>query len=281
MKHSAPHSFIPTHQRLMAIGQLCIAFSLLLWYMFQPFMGEYFTLRSRMLLYEYVMGTSDPVKKRNGEEKKMERFAARFEQLPDHEKMLILTDYHQIQVYAKRSMLKKIMDGIHVFLLDIPPFEQAWIFFSITITILILLKVEGAKQAAWLLPLITIAFAIDNQLTGQTVSSPDLSLFPSENMLVSQYVDEPLSQSAPIQQKQLKKGWDRYLVEKWSTEKDQSENHQIEEAEFKFTLARLQLLSGQPKSEWMNVFYEKRHPLILMIFVAWNIVFALIVSRSK
>ena len=59
-----PGTFIPTPQRLMAIAQLCIAFSLLLWYAMQPFMGEYFDLRSRMLLYEYAMGTS-PSSNRN------------------------------------------------------------------------------------------------------------------------------------------------------------------------------------------------------------------------
>ena len=57
-----PGTFIPTSQRLMAIGQLCLVFSLMLWYMIQPFMGEYFALRSRMLLYEYVMGTSEILK---------------------------------------------------------------------------------------------------------------------------------------------------------------------------------------------------------------------------
>ena len=51
-----PGTFIPTSQRLMAIGQLCIAFSLMIWYLTQPFMGEYFALRSRMLYMNMYMG---------------------------------------------------------------------------------------------------------------------------------------------------------------------------------------------------------------------------------
>ena len=77
-KSFPPGTFIPTSQRLMAIGQLCIALSLMLWYMTQPFMGEYFALRSRMLLYEYVMGTSDISKTKNGQEEKFERRRERF-----------------------------------------------------------------------------------------------------------------------------------------------------------------------------------------------------------
>ena len=123
-------------QRLMAIAQLCIAFSLLLWYAMQPFMGEYFALRSRMLLYEYVMGktpTSDPEKR-----EQLEQRAQKFEKLA--EKELLLADYHQIQAYAQRPTLQKIAEGVQGLLLKLPPFEQAWIFFSIVISLLILLK---------------------------------------------------------------------------------------------------------------------------------------------
>ncbi len=170
-KTHSPDPSIPFLQRLMVILQLCLAFSLMLWYLIQPFMGEYFVLRSRMLLYEYVMGTSEILKGRPGQEDKLVRQSQRFEQLPEARRQMLEWDYQMIKNYAQRPAWQKIKDGLRILIQDIPPFEQAWIFFSIVIGILILLKIEGAKQAAWLLPLIVLAYMADNQLTGKTISS--------------------------------------------------------------------------------------------------------------
>lgn len=275
-----PGTFIPTTQRLMAIGQLCIAFSLMLWYLSQPFMGEYFALRSRMLLYEYAMGTSDILKNQQNQEKKLERQVERFEQLPESEQVLLKKDYRLLQAHAQRPAFQKILNGIQSLIRDVPPFEQAWIFFSITIAILILLKVEGAKQAAWLLPLIVLAYSFDNQLAGKNSTSPDTLLFPTEKTIVQYYLTEPLASSLLKQKEQLEKGWKHYLIENWSSKTYEDENHQLEEAEFRFTLARLKLLHGQPRSEWLNSFHEKSNPLVLFLFLIWNSLFAWVVSRS-
>ena len=270
-----PGTFIPTSQRLMAIGQLCLAFSLLIWYMAQPFMGEYFALRSRMLLYEYAMGTSDILKARPGQEAKLERQAQNFKQLPVGEKQLLEEDYQNLQNYAKRPPLKKIEEGFRLFVRDIPPFEQAWIFFSIVIAILILLKKEGAKQAAWILPLIVMAYAVDNQLTGIPQSaSPDYHLFPKEELIVQNYLTEPLSPILLEQKEQLEKGWNRYLIDNWSSNQTQNENDQPETAEFNFTVARLNLLHSQPRSEWLHVFHEKLGLFPLFLYLLWNGLFA-------
>lgn len=278
-KEFPPGTFIPTPQRLMAIGQLCIAFSLLIWYAVQPFMGEYFNLRSRMLLYEYVMGTSDLLKKRHGQEEKLERQAKRFQFLPDEQKNVLIKDYQHIQEYAKRSTFQKILDGLRMLILEIPPFEQAWIFFSITIAILILLKVEGAKSAAWLLPLIVVAYSIDNQLTGKMASSPDLQLFPTEETIIQNYLNAPLAASPLEQKEQLEKGWKLYLLDKWSINQEKNEEQGLENAEFQFTLARLNVLHGQPWSDWLNTFHEKLSLFSLILFLAWNILFAWIINR--
>lgn len=208
-----PGTFIPTPQRLLAILQLCIAFPLLLWYMTQPFMGEHFSLRSRMLLYEYVMGTSDILRSRPGQEAKLERQAQRFQQLPESERLFIKKDYQKLQNYAKRPILQKIEDGMRMLIRDIPLFEQVWLFFAILLALLILLKVEGAKQAAWLLPLITLAYVIDNQLEGRpAISSPDTPLFPTEEIIIHHYLSAPLVSHPLEQKKQLEEGWHHYLL---------------------------------------------------------------------
>lgn len=275
-----PGTFIPTPQRLMAICQLCIGFSLVLWLLFQPFIGEYFTLRSRMLLYEYVMGTSDLLRKA-GQEEKLQRLSEQFNHLPESQKSLVLSDYRLLQEYTRRPALQKLIDGIQSFILDIPPFEQAWIFFSITIAILILLKTEGAKSAVWLLPVIVFAYAVDNQLTGKTASSPDLHLFPTEEKIIQDYLKEPLSDSFLSQQKQLERGWQNYLIDRWSFTQEANEEQKIEEGEYQFTLARLKLLHNEPYSEWLNTFHKKQNLLLLFLFLAWNTLFAYIVSRPN
>ncbi len=277
-KSFPPGTFIPTPQRLMAIAQLCLAFSLLLWYMAQPFMGEYFTLRSRMLLYEYVMGTSDILKSRAGQDAKMERQAQRFKLLPIEEQRMLKEDYQQLQDYAKRPLFKKIGDAFQLIIKEIPSFEQAWIVFSITIAILILLKKEGAKQAAWILPLIVLAYGVDNQLTGKPFSpSPDTSLFPTENMIIQHYLNEPLVSNSLGQKEQLEKGWKQYLIENWTF--DSKTQDAEERAEFNFTIARLKLLHAQPRSEWLNSFHEKLGMFVLCFYLLWNGVFAYVVSR--
>jgi hypothetical protein len=252
----------------------------MIWYLAQPFMGEYFALRSRMLLYEYVMGTSDILKGRIGHEAKMQRQEQNFLKLQAAEQQRLKNDYRELQIYAKRPALKKIEDGLYRLTHHIPPFEQAWIFFSVTIAILILLKIEGAKQAAWILPLIVVAYAIDNQLTGTYPStSPDDVLFPAEEFIIQKYLDQPLA-SAPLEQKkQLETGWKNYLIDNWSSELRTNEKEQLENAEYRFTLARLNLLHNQSRSEWLHIFHEKLGPLSLVFYLSWNILFAWICSR--
>lgn len=277
-----PGTFIPTSQRLMAIMQLCLAFSLLLWYVAQPFMGEYFTLRSRMLLYEYVMGTSDILKNRVGHENKLERQAQRFSRLPESEQQLLKKDYQQLQLYAKRSTLKKIEDGFLTLIRDIPPFEQAWIFFSIIIAILILLKREGAKQIVWILPLLVIAYGVDNHLTGiPSSSSPDDSLFPTEEVIFHHYLAEPLASNLFEQKEQLEKGWKLYLIKNWSSDINENSNDLMEEGEFNFTIARLNLLHDQSRSEWLHSFHQKLGFFSLCLYFLWNGLFAFIITRKK
>ena len=147
---------------------------------------------------------------------------------------------------------------------QVPPFEQAWIFFSIVIPILLLLKREGAKQAAWLLPLLVIAYGVDNHMTGKVPPvQPDAHLFPSEEVIVKTYLAAPMGSSPEIQREQLEKGWKRYLIEKWSPDLAGDENQRLEDAEYNFTVARLHTLHGQPRSEWLLSYHEKAALLTL------------------
>jgi len=274
--HKFKNSSVSPLQRLMIITQLCLAFSLMMWYIVQPFMGEYFNLRSRMLLYEYVMGTSSVLKEQSPQ--KLERLAQRFSQLSQLEQQQIKENYQQIEAYAQRPGLQKIKDGLNRLFQQVPPFEQAWIFFSITIAILILLKREGAKQAAWLLPLIVTAYMIDNQVTGQLPSlSPDRELFPTEETIIHNYLSSSLAPKISEQKKQLEKGWRLYLIDQWSSQAGEDKEQFLEEGEFNFTLARLKRLHSQ--SPWLTSFHEKLGLTTLSCYLLWNILFAWLISR--
>jgi hypothetical protein len=277
-KEFPPETFIPTPKRLLAIIQLCIVFSLILWYATQPFMGEYFALRSRMLLYEYVMGTSELVKSQLSQEK-LTRHVQRFNLLSEPERQLLIQDYQFLQNRALRSTWNKIQDGLHTLLFAIPPFEMAWLFFSTLLAILLLLKVEGASQAVWILPLIVLAYSIDNRLNGRTIPDPpDLALFPTEATLIQHYLKEPLSSNWLEQKQQLQVGWERYLVSHWLLNKNERSlsdwQQQVEQANFNFTLARLKRLHSQPSKDWLSSFNLKLSYSFLCAYFLWNLFFA-------
>lgn len=277
-------TFIPTPKRLCAIIQLCLAFSLFLWYAAQPFMGEHFTLRSRMLLYEYVMGTSPLLPPQSQE--KLERNKERFRSLDQMEQGKILNDYQHIQKKASRSLFTKIAEGIKVVFLNIPSFELAWIVFAVLIAILVLLRTEGASLAAWLLPCIALVYGVDNRINGDSIPpSPDQALFPSEESLLVDYIKQPLASNWRHQQEQLLQGWQHYLVQHWSglnglREEQKEWNRAIEEGEFNFTLARLNILGQQPESQWFNSFHKKESLYNLILYIGWNLLFAWIINRA-
>ena len=270
---------LATWQRIFAIIQLCLAFSLMLGYMAQPFMGEYFNLRSRMILYEYVMGKSNILNDQSPLDSQLGTQSKRFTQLALIEQQQVKKDYQSLYQYANRPILKKIEDGLRILIQAIPPFEQAWMFFSIILAILILLRKEEVQQAIWILPLVVLAYTIDNQLTGKSVvSSPDVILFPTEEMIAEHYVKEPLAKNIFKQKEQLEKGWNLYLIEKWSSNLNKPFTDLLEEGKFNFTLARLKLLQNQSPSNGLNLFHQKVNPLWLFIYFLWNSLFAWVVS---
>lgn len=269
-----PGTFLPTPKRILAIIQLCLAISLLLWYSAQPFMGEYFSIRSRSLIYEYVLGISTSAQVPNADNQ------SRFSELPPSVQENILTHYQEIQQYAGRSFWIKLGDGLRAVLVELPAFKLAWIFFTITISILLLLKVEGSMRAVWILPVIALFYGIDNRMYGKSISSADESLFPSESLIVHEYLSEPLKSGWKEQHEQLQQGWNDYLVKNWLLDENRLENEQqsrlkqVEQAEFNFTVARLELLEMEGKKGWFNNFHEKSSMAILALYFAWNLLFA-------
>ncbi len=275
-------TFIPTGPRITAILQLCIIFTILVWNVGYPFMGGLFSIRSQLSLYKEIMGidnASIPSEHLN----KLKRNAARFDSLPIEEKQQIIERFNVLQNKLNVSFFEKMKISLKMLFLEIPPFELTWLFFGLIITLLILKKHEGAFKAIWLLPFIAVIYSGDNYFFALKAQPPaDHVLYPSEEMIVKHYLDKPLSQSLSEQKRDLLNGWHQYLIKNWSMEEPsktpETFTRQVENAEFKFNLARLNLLSTQT-----NVLYHRiQEPIfLLLLYILWNLFFAYYVTRHK
>lgn len=272
--------------RFAAIFQLCLAFSIILWNGGYPFMGELFEVKSQTLLYQTVMGvntSSSP-----GEYlEHLDRNKNRFAKLTHQQQHDIAQHYQQTRDKAGMSFLEKTKKALQLLAFDIPAFERAWLLFAIVISILILLNRQGAAKAAWLLPVLALCYAIDNQLYEKNFAvSAEVKLFPSEELIVNHYLREPLGKSIAEQQQQLMRGWKNYLVEKWADEVPSKEPekyaHQVEEGEYAFNVARAEAVMQEDRSIGLTKSATRKEPIFyLALYLVWNIIFALAVNTQK
>lgn len=245
-------------------------------------MGELFETRSSQLLFETVMG-ANPEKSNNPK-----RNAARFSQLPEEQKTHILKHYESLQAKNQASFFTKLKRSIHILFLEISPWKQAWLLLSIVLSILLLLRIEGAAQAIWLLPLLTLVYAIDNRVHGAHVGvTNEAKLFPSEQVIVEEYLKEPLSSSIAEQKEQLRNGWHNYLVREWLQEGAKEEfseevatfEDRVERGEFYFDLARLEAHIKDRNLE-VSPFRKQESLLILSLYLLWNLFLAVLIQRQ-
>lgn len=275
-----PGTFIPTPARTCAIIQLCLAFSALFWNASQPFAGEIFTLKSRLLLYQDVMGIStanatSPLS--NEKTEHLARNAKRFQALPKKTRELLLDHFHSLKRQLQRPFFDKVIAVVDLFAYRLSPYELAWMFFSIVLPILLLKRVEGAREALWLIPLLVALYAFDSQFFAKSDQhSLESRLFPSETELIENHLNEPLSEEILEQHQQLKLGWERYLIANWLNQPPSEDSltfaRQVEEGGFHFTLARLK---AEPKPSALTPFKNAppSFPLLVLYFF-WNTYFA-------
>jgi hypothetical protein len=290
-----PGTFIPTPARVMAIVQLCLAFTVILWNASQPFMGELFDLKSKQLLVYDVMGI--PSEHLSGslaeiaktKKDRLERNAMRFQALPATRQQEIAKLSNQWQQELQRTFLDKLQRSFHVLAFDIPPFEQAWLLLSLAVPILLLKRIEGAKYVVWLLPLTTLLYAVDNRWHAVSAISAEAQLFPTEQTLIQQYIKEPLDKDVFGQKSQLMQGWKRYLVIEWGKETPVKEpklfEGQAEKGEFVFNLARLDAKKADRGGDAIS---KNRRPpqnpeslSVLAIYLFWNLSLALTAWRAS
>ncbi len=245
-----PGTFIPTPARIIAIIQLCIAFTALIWDGGEPFMGRLYQVKSQVLLYDHVLSQKETY-------------------LNDAEIQSILASYGKVKQAAEIGFWDKLSESVRILFFELHPYEKAWIFFSILIPILLLKKVEGAQYAIWILPLLVGVYGIDNTLHGkQALLSRDVAMFPSESYLLKNYVKEPFSQDILKQHEQLQEAWNLYLIKEWAKEvpSDGNFQEQLKKGTFFFTLERVKNLPAiEPK-------WRQKEPLgVLAFYFLWHL----------
>ncbi len=275
-KFFPPDTFIPWPARVMAILQLCLIFTILLWNASQPFMGDLFVHKSKLLVFEEVMGVNN------------ENNRLKFAQLPSEERLQIVTDYESLKRDIGQSFLNKATHACVRVFLHIPPLELAWILFSLLISLLLLLRVEGSMQAVWLLPLLALTYGIDNRINGRAPHpTQETRLFPSESLLIENYLKHPLSKNIPEQMKELKQAWELFLIERWAKEQPSNNPHQftqqVDRGHFAFNAARLNKMRGDrliSKKEHASLVQRLESNLMLSVYFLWNLAYAIVVMAT-
>ena len=280
-KHFPPGTFIPTPARVAAIIQLCLAFSLIAWCCGQPFMGELFSVKSKILIFEYVMGAQSDHSYSKVDKELMERNQERFESLPTELKELLIEKHRSLQLLLNGSFLSKIMRMMNILLFERSPFEMAWIFLAIATSIFLLMRIEGAREAAWLLPVLAAAYSVDNYVYGKNFTlSEEAKLFPTEQVIVNRYLNEPLDKDIFKQRDQLLIGWKAYLIQEWAKETPSLDSevfkNQAEKGEYAFTIARAERLENKIE----NHHSQKESVFLLLLYLSWNLFLAYFVNRN-
>jgi hypothetical protein len=252
-------TFIPMPARVLAIVQLCLAFTVAIWILCGPYLDEYFSVRSDSLLYETVMGERVPGN------------VDYFQALPIEEQRSIVDQYRLLQERAGRPFLEKTFGALVFSLFETSPFKWAWVVLSVGIAVGLLKKKRGALQVVWLLPVVALCYGLFS-VSSKTPSPMD-ALVPSEALIVSEYLKRPLSGSIGDQQNQLTLGWQRYLVSVWTREVPSDDKlffeEQVKRGEFAFNVARLRLVRQSDVSK------STESATALILYVLWNFFFAL------
>lgn len=267
-KEFPPGTFIPTPARVVAIIQLCLAFTAMMWSMGHPFMGDLFAVKSKLLVYEEVI-----------------RDSARFALLPATQQEQIKEDYASLQKKTDIPFATKLERSFSILAWETPSFELAWIFFSVVISLMLLMRIEGALHAVWLLPLIVAAYAINNQLNGVPPQmTPEARLFPTEEHLVHSYIPGGLNPNIMEQREQLLRAWKTYLVVEWAHERPSDDevafNQQVDTGAYAFSVARLEALPKEQKTTDPSFLHKKDSIFILALYFLWNLFFAWYVNKK-
>lgn len=271
--HPIQNAFIATPARVMAILNLCLTFTLFIWVLFWPFLGEMLNQKRQLFLFQSVIGEGELVARTYSTQpevmEKLRNHHVRFESLDTHEKSRLMDAYLQLcSSIEDRKASQQFKEGVEGLLLHSSPWFRAWLLLTLIATLMLLKKSQGAPYAIALLPLIVFIWFIEST---QNVGSPNPveALYPTEHYLMSTY-GQDLSAKSILQQKEaLEIAWERYLEAEWSSLGD------AEDGEWHFQLAKLKTALSSKKDR------ETPSGVLLCLFFIWNASYAFVAYRWR
>lgn len=279
-------SFIKS-AKLLIVLNLCLTFSFLVWQGCQAATSRYFLHKSTSRLLDNVTGSEQLLLNSALPE------VARSKLIRHHERFLSLSQSSRDELYDFANTLKNEAPLTPSLLLkqvffslawELSPFLQAWIFFSLVLSLLCLNHKEGAREALIILPLILLAHFL---LTPLDYLEPKNDPYPDEASLLQQYFMAYPEENGSVTTDLLVNAWHFYLAKNWSTNTSLSADdlkpklsQVAEEGEFYFNLDRLKYrmhslqATEQAKSITLSFF-----PRLLLLL--WSSFFFLSLQLSR
>lgn len=178
-------------------------------YLGRPFLGEYFSTRSRLLLYEYVLAI--PSSQFTVEQIALREQAS--QELSAEVRSQLKADYLDLLHYGERPILQKLGEGIWFICTNVPFIESFWIASSLFLGIALLKGRSFAAPAAWFLPCLVLT---EMWLFPPHVDRRTDPFFPTESWLLSHYAQHSPSSSFAGQYQVIQDAWEEFLLQEWS-----------------------------------------------------------------
>lgn len=244
-------------KKILIIIHLIFAFTYLSWLFMKPYAMQIVTRKSEKSLYEMVMARE-----------------ALFQKLSTQEQLAIKQGRELRQTPSLSHQLHRL------FFVETPPFALAWIFFSLLISLFLLLGIEGATKTAWILPLLALGYGY---FLYSTPPKQREGLFPEESYVRTYYLT---TEKGKNDRQQLMKAWHRYVITEWALENPEEDpplfEEQLERGLFAFNIARLKWIQEGKGDEVVTAgFSTPPSQFRIFAYLLWNLIFAWLVTRKQ
>jgi hypothetical protein len=258
--------------KALVILQLCITFITLCSYGLAPFMQELYTYRSRLFLAQTVLGSEDLLAYAPQEKMKLKAMKALAKQLPEPDRVRIQEDAAHYQRKLNNPFISKLGRSISILFKELPLLILAQLCLALLISFALLYSIEGAQQAAWILPILSLVILFDNTLRPVQPPTPEELYYPKVKEI------EALGVGSSAKER-FQTGWNSWLVNNWA-EKAPPHQDALIRAEFALSHALLKAHRDHPTYHKAALYNMQRPMPFLVLIFGWNLIFGLLITRK-
>jgi hypothetical protein len=247
--------------KLLLILHLCLAFTLFLADLSDPFLASHYRTRENQIRLLNLKGdTSLFTTATPAESEQLIANRDLWAALPESEKLFFENTETSTETKTQR---------IPSFLLT------SWAVASVVVCILMLKGRASGTTYFYMVPLLSLLLVLDTPI------GPDPFRIPSESVLENKYLKSPIQGTINDQMSLLKQAFQIYLVQEWGKETPLSDpeafKKQLHKGMFAYNKAQLEYRMTKGAAERG----QKVGPLGLMLFVLWNGLLFFIVKGSR